>query len=311
MRIRDFFPIIGIAIFVYLLIKIDISRVLKEIVDVKISFLIIAIILIIVLIPMQTLKWFIIARNQKIDVPFLEAVRINLIGSFYGFITPAKVGNVIRASYLKKYSNNNLGKGVGNFVLDKIFDLCSLGLLVVIASFFFHQLIPIGVFLPLLLLFSFIILLGIIMSEKWSRRIIWLGKKLVGGLISGRLKEKIKEGFYSFHEDRPKKRFLLVFFLLNLATWIVLYLFMFFIGLSVGIELPFFYYLIILPVATLVAQIPITIGGIGTREVTMIGLFGFLGIEATKVFSMSLIGLGLGDIIPAIIGFLFSLKKEK
>lgn len=89
---------------------------------------------------------------------------------------------------------------------------------------------------------------------------------------------------------------------------------MFFSGLSIGINVPFFYYLAILPIATLVAQIPITINGLGTREVTIIGLFGILGIEATKVFSMSIIGLFIGSIIPAMIGFILSLidqKKEK
>ncbi|VVB82175.1 Lysylphosphatidylglycerol synthase TM region [uncultured archaeon] len=311
MKIKQFFPIIGIAIFVFLLIKLDVSKVIDEVLDMNLNFFIVALFLAIIVILMQTLKWFVIAKQQKINVPFLEAIKINLIGAFYGFITPAKVGNVIRASYLKKYSENNLGKGVGNFVLDKILDLCSLGFSVVIASFFFGKLVQISYVFSILLLLSFVILLGVIMSENWSRIIVQIINKIIGGFVPENLKNKIKEGFYSFHEDKPKKRYLLLFFLINMSTWIILYLTMFFVGLAIGIDVPFFYYLIILPVATLVAQIPITISGLGTREVTLIGLFGLLGVGATKVFSMALISLFLGDVIPDFFGFLFSFKKEK
>jgi len=311
MNLKKILPIIGIAIFVYLLIKLDISKVFKEVLNMNINFFIIAVFLAIIVILMQTAKWFVIARQQKINVPFLEAIKINLIGAFYGFITPAKVGNVIRANYLKKYSNNNLGKGVGNFVLDKILDLCSLGLSVVIASFFFGKLIQVSYIFSILLLLFFIAVLVIIMSENFGRIIINISKKIIGGFVPEKLKNKIKEGFYSFHEDKPKKIFLLLFFLINLSTWILVYLMMFFVGLSIGINIPFFYYLIITPVATLVAQIPITISGLGTREITLIGLFGLLGVDATKVFSMALISLFLGDIIPDFFGFLLSLKKEK
>ncbi len=312
MKIKKYLPILGIFIFAYLLIKLDISKVFNEIAKVNINFLVIAIALSFFLIVMQTLKWFIIARQQKINVPFLEAVKINLIGFFYGFITPAKVGNIIRANYLKKYSDNKIGKGVGNFILDKVLDLCSLVFLMIMASFFFRNIISIKWILPVILFALLIIILIILMNERLSRKLFVGMGKVIGRLIPEKFKEKIRDGFHSFYNDKPKNKYVLVFFLVNLFTWIILYLAMYFIGLSLEINVPFIYFLIIPPVATLVAQIPITIGGIGTRELTMIGLFGLLGIEATKVFSMSLISLFLGDIIPGIIGFLFSvIKKDK
>jgi uncharacterized membrane protein YbhN (UPF0104 family) len=69
--------------------------------------------------------------------------------------------------------------------------------------------------------------------------------------------------------------------------------------------------LVILPVATLVAQIPITINGLGTRELTMISLFGLFGIDAVTVFSMSLLGIIITNIIPSLIAMIFIYQKEK
>jgi hypothetical protein len=126
------------------------------------------------------------------------------------------------------------------------------------------------------------------------------------------MKEKVKNGFNSFYQDMPKKRYFILFFLLNVLNWVVLYASTFFIGISLGIDISFYYFLAILPIATLIGQIPITISGLGTREAVMISLFGVIGISATKVFSMSLISIFLAGVIPALIGsFLIFKNKEK
>ena len=260
---------------------------------------------------LQTYKWFIIAKKQGVTASFLEAIKIQLISSFYGFITPARLGQVMRAGYLKKYSKNSLGKGVGNFILEKIFDLCSLILLVIIASFFFKEIVSIGYLIPLILLAGFILMLVIVMSKRYSRMIFGIIEKIFGRFIPKKIKESVRENFYSFHQDKPKKRYLILFFIVNFMSWILLYTVSFFVGLSLGIEIPFTYFMAILPVTTLISQIPITISGLGTREITMIGLFGLLGVSATKVFSMSIIALLLGDIIPGVFGFVLSLFYQK
>jgi len=308
-KLKKYLPIIGIVIFAYLLIKLDALKIIKEITNVNIFFLLVALFFSIINILTETMKWFVVARYQKIKVPFFEAVGINLIGGFYGFITPSKVGNIIRAEYLKKYSNDKRGKGISNFVLDKVLDICSLVILIIIFSFVSLKFLSANYLYFFILGLVFLLAcLFIFMDKERSRRIL----KVFYKLVPEKLKERVKRGFYSFYEDMPKKRYLFLFFSIYIINWIVAYSVMFFIGLSVQINnVSFFYFLAILPIATLVAQIPITISGLGTRELTIIGLFGILGVEATKVFSMSIIGLFIGSIIPAIIGFFLSLINGK
>jgi len=301
-------PIIGILIFLYILIKLDISKVVEEITNAKINFLLIAILFIFISFITETLKWFVIARVQKTKIPFLQAVRIDLVSFFYGFITPSKVGSVMRAKYLKEY-NSNVGKGVGNFVLDKVLDVCSLVFLAILFSFVFRDILPINFFYySVALLVLMTIFLFIFFDMKKSR---FLLRFFYRKFFPNRWKERAKKEFYSFYEDMPKKRFFFLFFLLNILNWIVVYSISFFIGRAVGINLHFFYFLAILPIATLVAQIPITIAGLGTREATLISLFGLVGIDKTKVFSMSMINLFIGAVIPSIIGILLIFKSKK
>lgn len=309
-KIKKFLPIIGILIFLYILVKLDIRKIFEEITHAKINFLLIAVLFIFVSFITETLKWFSIARVQKTNIFFFQALKINIVSFFYGFITPSKVGGIMRAKYLKEY-NNNVGKGVGNFVLDKVLDICSLVFLAILSSFIFKNILPINFFYySITLLVMMILFLFIFFDIKKSR---FLLRFFYRKFLPERWKERAKKEFYSFYEDMPKKRYFFLFFILNILNWIVLYSVSFFIGKSVGINLHFSYFLAILPIATLVAQIPITIAGIGTREATLITLFesaGQIGIR-TKLVSMSIINLFIGAIIPSIIGIFLIFKRKK
>jgi hypothetical protein len=311
MKLRKFFPIIGIIIFVVLLFRLDLSQIANEISNIKINFLFIAIAFSLLIIITQTLKWFVIARYQKIKVPFLEAIKINLIGSFFGTVTPAKIGGVLRSEYLKKYSDNKIGKPVGNFIIEKILDLCSIGFLAVIASLILSDMLPIKSGVQIIILLVFVLMLVVVLNENISRKFFSIGKKLFGKMISLEVKNKIKGEVYSFYADKPNNKYFFLFFLINLLSWITLYVTTYFVGRALGIDISVFYYLTILPVVTLISQIPITVAGLGVREGTMMGIFGLLGVEATKVFSMSLLGLIIGELIPGFFGFLYSRTKRK
>lgn len=308
MKIKKYLPIIGIAIFLYILFKLDITNILKEFTNVDVNFLLIAIFFVFVSFITETLKWFTIAKFQMIEVSFLHALKINLITAFYAFVTPSKIGGAMRAEYLRS-PNNKLGKGISNYVLDKALDLCSLVSLAIIFSFVFKDLLPINFFYyAILILVLLIVLLMIFTNKERSRSILRIFYRKI---IPKKMKEKVKNGFNSFYEDMPKKRYFVLFSALNILNWIAIYTVAFFIGVALGIDVSFFYFLAIFPIATLVAQIPITISGLGTREATLISLFALVGVSATKVFSMSLINLIISGIIPAAIGSFLALKIKK
>ena len=154
--------------------------------------------------------------------------------------------------------------------------------------------------------FTFFII--IFSDEKRSRALLRI---FYVRFIPKRIKDKMKDGFYSFYEDMPEKKYFPLFLVVDIFNWIVLYSTFYFIGISVGINISFFYFLLFMPIATFVGQIPITINGLGTREAVMISLFGLLGISATKIFSMSIINLIINGIVPAMIGFILIITQSE
>jgi hypothetical protein len=277
---------------------------------VNIYYLAIALSIVAVYLIFQTLKWFVIAREQKVEMPFIRAFKINMISSFYGLVTPGRLGAATRATYFRDYKGG-AGKGLSNFVIDKILDLSSLFFLAIGFGFLFYNKIKVisTVYLYVFIaIFVLIICISFLLYKKeLSRRLL---RGVYKYLIPEKLKEKARLSFESFYDNIPGAGFLVLVFILNLFTWIINYAIIYFVGLSLGVTLKFTYYLAILPISTLVAQIPITINGLGTRELTMISLFAIFNVEAVKVFSMSLIALVISGIIPAIIAILLTIKKD-
>ncbi len=305
MNWKKYLPIIGIVLFVYILIRINVFEVINEIKNADLFFLFIAFVFVFIAMLIQTFKWFAIAIFQDIKVPFIEAFKINLISNFYGLVTPSKIGTVVRAEYLKKYTGN-IGKGLSNFVLDKMLDISSVVFMAILFSFVFGDKLDLPIWIFFIIFLGFVFSTLFFISKKRSRFVLKIFHRK---FVPKKMKDKAKVTFDSFYENIPKKRYFIMFFLLNLITWIVLYSISYFVGLSLGIKLPFIYYLAIYPIATLVTMIPISINGLGTQEATLISLFALFGVEAAKVFSMSIISLFIGVLLVVIIIFFIYLKN--
>ena len=104
MNWKKFLPVIGIGIFVYILLKLDFSKIIEEVSNANINFLLLAVLFIFITLLTQTIKWLAIARVQKINIPLIESLKVDLISNFYGFITPSRIGSAMRINYLKDYN---------------------------------------------------------------------------------------------------------------------------------------------------------------------------------------------------------------
>jgi glycosyltransferase 2 family protein len=311
--VKKILPVIGVGLFIYLIIKLNLIQILQTIEKVNFFYILIAFAITIIFFITQTLKWSLLAIKQKVKIPFKDAFKINLISSFYGFVTPSKLGSVMRVSYFKKYGAD-AGKGLSNFIIDKVLDLSSLFALTIGLGFIFYSKKISSIISPISLeviigVFLVMVLLSLLFYKKETCKPIL--RFFYRIFIPKRLKEKSKKMFNSFYEDMPPFGFLLFVFIINLINWMVNYIIMYFIGLSLGINIGIIPFLVILPMATVVAQIPITINGLGTRELTMISLFALFGISAIKVFSMSILGIIITNIIPSLIAMIFIISEKK
>ena len=83
------------------------------------------------------------------------------------------------------------------------------------------------------------------------------------------------------------------------------------IGLALGIDLPFYTFLAVIPVSLFVMMIPASVNGIGIREQIFIFLFGEFGVEPQVAVSLAWIALGMVLLQAVVGGILFALRKRR
>jgi len=277
----------------------------------------------ILLFTIKILRWQSILRVQGNKISFFEALELILIGTFGSAITPAKVGDILRAFYLAKRKEEvKIGKAVFSVVFDRISDLAGIILIVGVTTPFIligidsiKWWIPVGISIGFVL---FIVLAVLVFNKKITRPILTFVVKFISRVFKKKearkkikmTSEEIVKDFYEGQKNYKVRNYLWLGFL-SLAFWITL-------GLQGCVLLLAFNYqninpLVIIAVLCLAAivalSIPISIGGIGIRDtVIMTLLFLILGIVNADAINLSIIQTFLNVLIPGFIGGLLAMR---
>ena len=122
-------------------------------------------------------------------------------------------------------------------------------------------------------------------------------------LAPKKYREKMKSVYTEFYSGIElmyrRKKVLITVIILTFIVWLGTMAVIYFIGLSLGIEIPFDFLLIVFPIITLLEALPISFSGVGTRDAAMIFFLSFIAITAEASVSISLMYL----LITYIFGF--------
>ncbi len=304
MKFKNILPFIGILIFIYIIFRIGLDKILESVFSINVYLIIIAFtVSFFALIP-PIVKWMIILKNQGIILDFWTLFKIDLIGMFYGGITPGRLGTFIRVFYLKDKIKKHFGACSSSIVIDKVLDFMSICLFAVIGSFLLLNEIS-GLFT---LAFTFFVLLvGLFiffLNKKRSRFILRLVWKF---FIQKRFKRVAIVTFDSFYGNMPKIKTIFIPFLIAIISLALAFTTTYIVGRALNITMPYILFITILSLATLVSLVPITIGGLGTREAALITLFSIFNIPAADVVTMSIVASIISTIVPGILGWYFAM----
>ena len=306
MNWKKLLPVVGIVIFIYLVNKIGLISILKNMGEVNFIYFFISILMIPIILILQTTKWVLILKKQRIKLKFNLAFKYYLISLFYGIITPARIGALTRASYMQEKVDKPWVVCASGIVLERILDLIIVFFMALLGIIIFSEIF--GALLPTLIISIAILLIGcfIIFHKKTCRFVL---KKILKIFMPKRLKAKSEIMFNSFYDNLPPFKKLIFPLIFTLFTWSIIYLQAYFVAKSFGIDIFWLLFLVLMPIGTIIALIPISISGLGTREITNIYIFQFFGVSADKILTFSVVAYLLNSIIPLLVALL-SFKKE-
>lgn len=261
---------------------------------------------------LQNLRWTLIIRNFGLRISFGRLYRIVLIGCFFNLFLPSSVGgDFFRAYYLGKQKKIGVPIAAATTMIDRISGLSALLLLGLCCSFFSSQVLG-GIPIKIIFLGIFLIFMtGIIMF--FHPVLHALLEKILIRLKAERLLQKtpeVYEGTARFRRNLPD---ILLTTLISLVIQTISICSVWVAARAVGIDAPFFIFLMFIPLINIAVAIPLTINGVGLREGMFFLLFSEIGVPMESSITLSLLTLllNLGMALPGGVVYSFFKKEEK
>ncbi|EKE25373.1 MAG: hypothetical protein ACD_5C00188G0003 [uncultured bacterium] len=297
--LRKYLKCLGIILLGVLLYNIDYGLIREIFSRAETDLLIFAGLLNFLFIFVKSVRWYVIIISQKIEVSFLSAIKIYHAGSYFSIITPAKLGELIKIDFLREFCGIRHSSGFLFIIIDRVLDL-----IVLLTLFFFLSLkvYIADLFMAILVISSIFIL---IILSFFSRRIRTICRKYLLFVpfverIPAEYRSKAEELWNLIKRSSPSGYFPAV--LLTILSYCSLFGGSLALSKGLGLPLDFLEVAYCVTTANLVALIPISILGIGTRDLAMIMLFSNFGLEREAALTFSFGYLLLNLIFCHILG---------
>ncbi|MHA2121151.1 MAG: lysylphosphatidylglycerol synthase transmembrane domain-containing protein [Promethearchaeota archaeon] len=303
------------AVLIYILINIDLSKVISIIKSVNIYYLIIAILINPIVFFLLTERWKYICKSMGVKLKYSVYLKLRLRGVFLGNISPGKIGDFYRAKHLSEESDLEIGKSISSVIIDRILDICALILLNIVGLLLLLYFFKIGTFIVESLILSVIIVVGLIIIFKKNlvKKIL---RPLFRFLIPSDSKHKVVIHFNKFYDGLSYFGFsqYLITFLISVAIWLLTFTGIYILALSLSIDVPYVFILGMASVAAFVSAIPISVGGLGTREATYAFFLSSINVEPEYAVTLSLLVFIFFNLIYVPIGivsYIFPISKKE
>lgn len=291
--------IITIIILYIILRVINTDKLLSILYDIKIPFLLLAILFQFLSNLVASFRWNLIMTSLDFKEKLAVYIKSYFKGTFFNQALPSSIGgDAIRVLELgaKGYSKREAFYGI---FIDRIIGLLGLLLLNLIANFMNSNLLPSWLF-NLINLIGIGSILGLIMLVL-IRKIKQFEDLPILGLVYN-LSRRFRKVYNNLTNIIIQTSLSIVIHLLSIIA-------IYAISIALGMDYSLWVFLVIFPPVILFTLIPISLAGWGVREGAMIGLFMLIGAPKEAVLSLSVL-YGIIVIICSLPGMYFWLTSK-
>ncbi len=313
MKTLRFLPLIGLVVFFFILWNINWNEMFSLFGKLYLPLLVLVPILEAPIVAIKAFKWNVLLRPYGTSLSLRRAMSLWLIGFFTGIITPGRMGDFLRAYYIK--DRLPLGKAVATVAADRIIDILVLFVLSLLGLVLFSSYYASDYLNAMILVVSTFLALFILAFYAFTKKGVASGllRPLFRSFVPSRYKRKVSNTFHEFYDGfymlRREMKVIFVSLLLSILSWILTIVKVYILSVATGINLPFVFVACVLPVITLLDVLPISFSGVGTRDVALIIFFSFLSLSAEGAVLFSFMILIFNYVVSAVFGLTLWLKN--
>ena len=295
--------VLGLIVFVYIVSRVGYETIIENILSLNPLYILPILGVTGGNVLVKSYKWRLVIRAHGADYPLKDSVKVFLIGMFTGLLTPGRAGDLIRALYLNK-ENVTFGKSASTVVIDRLLDILSLFLL------FFLSVIWLGrafggfqISMPTALLFlgGVVFLAYLLFQRDLVKKLL---RPFYANFLPETYKPALKMGFNDFYDSlgRLDRADMALPAFLSILSWLLTGLEGYLVARSLGLDISYLTMMAFIPLITLAELLPISVSGLGTREVAVISLFSLIGLPMDTAVAFSILYLVLAYWTAAFTG---------
>lgn len=289
---------VSFALVAALLIRADVSSMFASLVHVATGALALAFCLAVSQVFITTARWYVLLRSMNIVVPLRDAMEVNVLGILANTLLVNVVGGVATRVTLLAGMGVPSTKALASIVFERILILCVLLAMSFLGLFWVRWPEDFRMSMPSELLiagFGILVLSGLVMTQSgllrnWSSRVMGYLRRVTAEL-RGILRHRLTLGMA---------------LALTVLNQVVLVLMGVVVAKAVGIQVPIYDLLMLLPTVSLLSSLPISAGGFGVREVALVVSLSAFSVSTEQAMLMSII-LGLLSLLGALATGVFML----
>jgi uncharacterized protein (TIRG00374 family) len=295
----------GPVLFLLILWRIDLSRLADTVAAIRPPLVLAALLLYPCLILLKAWRWRLLLRQQGVNYSLAPAFAAYNSSLAVGYVTPGRLGEFVKALYLRQDEGLSIGYAFSSVLLDRILDLylllltAGLGIVLLTA--------PGQLLAPSLLVLAAVALAPLlVLVPRVSRRLTTLVTRATSRLMGGNLGEQLNRSLDGF--QRGMEQLVNVQLVPPLICTAIAYLVFYFqcylCALALQLPVSYLYAAYCVSLASLLALLPVSISGLGVREAAFIALLSPLAIAAETAVTYSLLILFVFNIFGGALGAL-------
>jgi glycosyltransferase 2 family protein len=268
--------------------------------DLIYAFIAWSLIMLFILYSAVKLRFILVSAGEAISLK--PAIYSCFVAQAFNQVLPGRVGgDVIKIFYLAKFALINKVDILSAVVVDRFSNLVALLIIGCIFSPFYFK----GQYqwLIYLLWTGTGVLFFLILFHQYilDRLVGWFGSRIV------KENEFLKQIIRLTYTAKKSLDFIFLGIIFQVVVILVNYL----VGCSIGLSIPLGYYFAFIPLLMLVTLVPVSLGGLGVRELTYVYFLSLQEVTTADALSLSILlfGLLLISSIPGLL--LFTVGTEK
>jgi glycosyltransferase 2 family protein len=265
--------ILTVMIFIIIFLQINKNDFIENFKQINLFYFSFAMIILFITFLILAYRWKLIIKDYK-NSPLSKCIKVFFVSQSFNIITPSNIGDFSKAYFFKdkKYT---LKIGASTIIFERIIDLFAIATFSILGIIIIDIQSKITFLLKILMILMFSILVLLLTANFKKNSIIVKIIKII--IPFNKIKNLVIDMLSYFETLRKDKINVLKIFLLTYLFWFLSliqgYVLFMAIGLTKVPNINFFIIIALIPISILIGMIPITVGGMGTRELAMIVTF--------------------------------------